>query len=550
METFNYWEFVAGLGIFLLGMNQMETGLKNLAGHSFRNLLQKFTNKPWKGVLTGTFITAVLQSSSLVTLMVLAFLGAGLISLKNTLGVILGANLGTTFTAWIVATLGFKVSIASIALPFIGIGALIYIFFANRQTLKNIGILLLGFGFLFYGIELMKTSIEELANQVDLSQFSDVPTFFFFLAGIGLTALIQSSSATLVILLSALHSGFIGLDQAAAATVGSNIGTTITVIFGAFQGTPDKKRLASFHLLFNLTTGILILPFLHLILNFLQSLAFGKDPLIDLVIFNSFMNLAGILLFYPFLGIIRKWLKRRFVKEKEHLTVYIQNVETSIPEAALKALEKDLDLVYLRVKQFILQVSGNIQESPVQASIWKRVLGHPFEIIQEYNEIKVLEDELTAYHIKLQGESMSELEAKRLTSLMLSLRMMVYAAKAFKGIAQNLKDIEDAERNLPRNLYITIQSKIQDTLEKIDELKAQELKNEQIPDWVKLLESDSEKEIEVIYKEAKSHKTDIPFSTLSNVIKEYIRGLYNLGASVIHAKHPVQAVMDSSEHKA
>jgi phosphate:Na+ symporter len=115
---FDFWMFVAGLGMFLFGMFHLENGLKGLAGNTFKKLLKKFTDKPWKGILTGTFVTAVLQSSSLVTLLVLAFLGGGILSLRNSLGVVLGANLGTTFTAWIVAAIGFKMNIADLSFPF------------------------------------------------------------------------------------------------------------------------------------------------------------------------------------------------------------------------------------------------------------------------------------------------------------------------------------------------------------------------------------------------------------------------------------------------
>ena len=223
-------------------MHQMEAGLNEFSGKTFRRLLQKFTDTPIKGIISGTLVTALLQSSSLVTLMVLAFLGVGIIRFSHAAGVILGANLGTTVTAWLVYSLGFKVDIASFSLPLIGVGALLFILASRYFILKNLGSFLLGFGLLFFGIDLMKGSIESLAENFDFSLYADWGLAVFALIGLILTAIIQSSSATLVILLSAISSGILGLDQAAAATVGANIGTTVTVSLGALGGTPDKKK--------------------------------------------------------------------------------------------------------------------------------------------------------------------------------------------------------------------------------------------------------------------------------------------------------------------
>ena len=147
---FDFWQFFAGIGLFLWGMYQLEFSLKNLAGKSFKNLLQKYTNKDWKGILVGTSITAILQSSSLVSLMLLAFVGAKIIALRSAIGVILGANLGTTFTAWFVAVFGFKFSVTELALPFLGFGSFMFLFFKSRPIIHHIGFRLAFYLFRFY----------------------------------------------------------------------------------------------------------------------------------------------------------------------------------------------------------------------------------------------------------------------------------------------------------------------------------------------------------------------------------------------------------------
>ncbi|NVK50755.1 MAG: Na/Pi symporter [Cyclobacteriaceae bacterium] len=543
----NFWEFLAGLGIFLFGMNQMELGLRELSGKSFRNLIQRFTNKPLKGIVTGTLITSILQSSSLVTLMVLAFLGAGVISLSNALGVILGANLGTTVTAWLVFSLGFKISIASFSLPFIGMGAIISILMGKFRVIRNFGVILVGFGFLFFGIDLMKVSIESLSGTIDFSEFTNYGLIVFLLVGLILTALIQSSSATMVILLSAINSGILALDQAAAAAIGANIGTTITVTLGAIGGTPDKKRLALLHFLFNVITGLAIFFFVPLIVDWIISLEFGQDPLFDLALFNTFLNLTGIILFFPFLKPLTHWLKNRFISKQIPNTRYIQNVDVSIPEAAIQALDKELLILYSKTKNFI-KLTMNLKDGSMKRKgIFEQILRRPVEYLDSYKQLKLIEDEITEYNLKLQKSSIKEDEAKKLVSLMLSVRLMIFAAKDFKDIHHNIREIVNSTRNLPKDFLEKLQKKTEEQILQIDKMVENQEDKIIIPDWMLRNEEEADRMIEGLFEQAKNHKTDIPFSTLSNVAKEFSRGLYNLGAAVIHWRHPINVVLDPTE---
>lgn len=227
--------------MFLFGMYHLESGLQGLAGKSFKRFLKNSTRTKFKGILSGTLVTAILQSSSLVTLLTLAFLSSGIISFQSSLGVVLGANLGTTVTAWLVASLGFKADIAGLSFPFLTIGILSYLFMENRPFLKNIGAFLVGFGLLFLGLDYMKDSIEELANHLDLASYSHFGLWFFLLIGLIITALIQSSSALIVIVLSALNANLIDIYQSTSMVIGASIGTTSTLLLASIKGTPDKK---------------------------------------------------------------------------------------------------------------------------------------------------------------------------------------------------------------------------------------------------------------------------------------------------------------------
>lgn len=542
---FDFWKFFAGIGIFLWGIFQLENAIKALGGNSFRQMLHRFTDAPWKGIIIGAFVTALLQSSSLVTLMVLAFLGAGVLNLKNAIGVVLGANLGTTATAWIVATLGFKFSVESFSLPFLGIGSFLFLIFEDRPNLKNIGAFSIGFGLLFLGLDFMKSSIEAIAQGVDLDIFKGYGAWIFLIVGLVLTAVIQSSSAAIVIVLSTMNAGMIGLTEGAAMVIGANIGTTITLGIGSFGGTADKKRLALSHFLFNLVTGTLVFIFLDWILQFTMKVFSIRDPLMELVLFNTFLNAVGIVLFYPFISHLERLLKKLFKKDEPlGLSKFIKNVSPKLPSVALEALEKEILLAYDSTVNFILNVleNGDLEEN--NNSIWRKILYQPLDLLEEYDRIKKLEDEITKYHILLQEEFLSEREAQKLTSLMLSLRTMVFAAKDIKDVMHNIRDLEDEEDRVVVSLHGKIKSYIMEYLEKLNSYKKLEKTPDSEPNWITENSKQYKTWISDLYADLKSNDLEFPVSTLNNVIKQVISCLDNLGSSVIHWKHQKKEVID------
>lgn len=543
-DVFDFWKFLAGIGIFLWGMHQLELAIKELGGKTFRNMLQNSTNTAWKGILIGTFITAILQSSSLVTLMVLAFLGAGVLNLRNAIGVILGANLGTTVTAWIVAALGFKLSVADFAMPFLGLGSLLYLFAGGRVTIKNIGVFSVGFGLLFLGLDFMKTSIEAVADQVDLSEFHHYGLWIYLLIGIIVTALIQSSSAMVVIILSAMSAGVIELLEGAVLIIGANIGTTITVGIGSLGGAADKKRLALAHFLFNCITGLLVFIFIRPLVTYTMLIFSIKDPLMELVLLNTILNMIGILIFYPFIGGFEKWLRKRFMAdEPKGVSEFIKNVSTKVPNAALAALEKEIQLAFEKTLAFMANIwdGGN---SDNNISIWRRILLQPKDLLQQYKELKVLEDELTQYHLALQEENLSPEEAQRLTSYMLALRTMVYASKDFKDVMHNIQDMKDEDDPIALEYFEKMKTYTFDFFNKLNAFIQQKEFDAVPPDWIGENSRQYKSWISELYNRIKTTQPEFPVSTLTNVIKQVISGLDNLGSSTIHWKLQKKEVID------
>ena len=238
---------LGALGMFLYGMNLMSSGLQKAAGSKLRTLLSRITSNPFKGVLTGFGITSVIQSSSATTVMVVGFVSAGLLTLSQAIGVIMGANIGTTMTAWIISIFGFKADISILAVPLMAVGFILSN--AKRDKMKSIGEFVIGFSLLFLGLSLMKNSIPDLSTTPEVLSFIQgwsgkgfISVLLFLLLGTVMTLILQSSSATIALTLIMLNMGWIHFDMAAAMVLGENIGTTITANIAAAVGNVNAKR--------------------------------------------------------------------------------------------------------------------------------------------------------------------------------------------------------------------------------------------------------------------------------------------------------------------
>lgn len=279
MGILQIFTLLGALGMFLYGMNLMSSGLQKSAGDKLRTLLSAMTSNPFKGVLTGLSITSIIQSSSATTVMVVSFVNAGLLTLAQAIGVIMGANIGTTVTAWLVSWLGFKSDISILAVPLMLFGFLLSN--SKKDKRKNIGELIVGFSLLFLGLSFMKESVPDLGQTPEVLEFVKAwsghgfgSILIFFALGTILTLILQSSSATMAITLIMLSMGWIPFDMACAMVLGENIGTTITANIAAAVGNTQAKRAAMSHTIFNafgvVWALILFTPFLGLIGNIIE----------------------------------------------------------------------------------------------------------------------------------------------------------------------------------------------------------------------------------------------------------------------------------------
>ncbi|QOI98673.1 MAG: Na/Pi cotransporter family protein [Flammeovirgaceae bacterium] len=455
-------ELLAGIGIFLFGMFQLEDSLRQLSGSTFRKLIRRFTSNWFRSVLSGTVATAVLQSSSAVSLMVLAFAGAGILGMESAIGIIIGSNLGTTLTSWIVATMGFKLKIEILALPFIGLGGLGLIVFGKSTRATNISKFLVGFGFLFMGLDYMKTSIDGLAQRYDPSELSHYPGAVFILIGLVLTILVQSSSAAMAIILSSLYSGVITFQLAAYMVIGINIGTTVTIIIGSAGTQTIKKQIALSHLLFNVITALLTILLFPLLINFIQKVIhLENDPVTGIALFHTLFNLIGVTFFLPWIGRFTKLIVRLVPEKKITLTKCLHTLKPDIPEAGIAALKIEIRHLVVEVLRYHLRLLKLTRREPFQSFLKKEdnIRFAESSLDDLYQGIKLLEAEIYTFASGLQMHELRDAEARELNKLLHATRNAVASAKIVKDIRHNLQEAENSGNEEVEKLYKFLKDK-------------------------------------------------------------------------------------------
>ena len=450
-EGFDIWKLLAGLGVFLFGMFLLEESIKGLAGRSFKKFIKDNTSNRIKAILSGALTTSILQSSSAVGLMVLAFVGAGIMMMENAIGVIIGSNVGTTATAWIVATFGFKMNIESFSLPLIGIGGIITIFFGRSVRYSHISKLLVGFGFLFMGLDYMKGSVTEYTANMDITQLPDYGIIVYALFGLVITAIMQSSSASIAIVLTALHANVIDFEAAAAIIIGANVGTTATILMGGIGATQMKKRVAFSHLIFNLITAIIGLALIVPLTILVVKLVGDKDAVIGIALFHTFFNVIGVVLFFPFIGVFSKLLLKLFPDRKLKLTHHLHKLTTEVSDAAVTGIQKEVVHLINNTLKFNLLVLG-IDQKLVFTQRSKRSTKLKFE--EQYENLKLLQAEIFTFSARLQSGELEVEDSNNLNRYLHAARMAMHSAKSMKDIKHNFEAFsnEDNEYIYNQNL--------------------------------------------------------------------------------------------------
>jgi len=340
------WESVGmvlgGVGLFLMGMSLMTDGMRYAAGDSFSRALRKMTGNRFRGVVTGALMTALVQSSTATTMMTLGLVSAGVISFASSVGIIFGANIGTTMTSWLVAMVGLKFKISAFALPLIGVGAAGMI--VGKGAWKYAAQAIAGLALLFIGIEYLQLGMRDLSEHIDPSRFDPESIWgrvVLVLVGMAMTVVMQSSSAAVASTLTALDSGAITIGAAAALVIGQNVGTAVTSAIGAIGATTPAKRTALAHILFNVLTGVvafLIFPvFEHFVFEAADELG-AHDPTAQVAAFHTAFNVLGVALLLPFIHQFSAFVERLIPGRKKEFVGGLTDATLSVPSVAIDAV--------------------------------------------------------------------------------------------------------------------------------------------------------------------------------------------------------------------
>ncbi|MDH5412558.1 MAG: Na/Pi symporter [Flavobacteriaceae bacterium] len=451
----NFKTISAGVAILLFGMIMLEEGFRVFTKGPLQKILKKATDKLYKSITAGALVTAFIQSSSLVSVITISFISAGLITLSGGLGLIFGANIGTTATAWLVAGFGLKINISVLAMPMLVFGVIFS--FQKAISLKGLGNVLAGLGFFFLGIHYMKDGFDVFKEQIDLTQYA-LPGYLgvIIYTGIGIiiTTILQSSSATLALILTALSAGQIEYENALALAIGSNVGTTITAILGALSSNVSGKRLAGAHLVFNVVTGIVAIIFIFPLargVNFLSDL-FGihtTDFTLKLAMFHSIFNIVGVLLMIPLIGKLEKLLLKVF-KEKVDKDIdepkYLNESVLEFPASTISALIMESKYLYKNAIFEIVAHGLNIHRDDIKSDQKiKKIIKKSTEDMQidvenlYYRKVKSIYGEILKYASTAQKNmKLSEGQNNKITDIKIANRKMVEIIKDVRELNKNI----------------------------------------------------------------------------------------------------------------
>lgn len=458
------FKLLAGVGLFLFAMYLIEESLKNLSGRNFKLFLQRITKNKIGAVTGGALVTGILQSSSMVSIMVLAFVEAGVFTMKNALAIILGANLGTTLDSWLVATLGFKTNIEVVAYPTVFIGGFLLILFGKRNAIKYISFFLLGFGLLFISLAFMKTAMELQVKAFDFAEYKNMPTIVFLGIGFLITLLVQSSSVTMALTLTALHVGAINFPSAAAIVLGSETGTTIKLLLSGIGGTAAKKRVVLGNLIFNVVLTIIAFILLKPILLVIADVLKITNPLIGLVTFSTMINLLSIILFLPFLDAFVKILELFFKKTNATNAAFIGNANINEPQTALDLFKRETRFFIYNAMIFNLEELEVANQSLESQEEFNKINNEKKYLIktaaEKYEFLKLVQGELQVFYISLR-KKVSPQQYAELNQLVSAVRSCMYAVKCIKDLKNNISNLNNSSKDIKYNLLITRKKQIE-----------------------------------------------------------------------------------------
>lgn len=460
----------------------LEEGFKAFVEGPLQKLLRKITNKFYKSLGLGFLVTAILQSSSLISVITISFLSAGLLELYAGIGIIFGANLGTTATAWLVAVFGLKIKVSALAMPMLAFGILFVL--QKSKTLKGIGYVLAGLGFFFLGIHYMKQGFDVYQDNINLAAYA-MPGFWglmlYTLIGVLITLILQSSSAAMALILTALATAQITYGNSLALAIGANIGTTITAILGSLSANVAGKRLAGAHFLFNMVTGLIALVFITQLGQLVDYMAnetgvSAGNYALKLSIFHTIFNLIGVLVMIPFIRPLVRLLNRIF-KEKEEtenieLPKYLNESTLAYPQTAYESLLNESKRLFEKATFTIVSHGLNLHRTDIKGEekLKKVIKKSKKELdidVEEmyYRKVKTIYSKIIKYATLSQSKfSLSSEAMESFTKIKLANRNMVEIIKDIRGLRNNVNKYMTSDNQYIQKEYDSLRAKVSKVL--------------------------------------------------------------------------------------
>jgi phosphate:Na+ symporter len=499
----NFKTVAAGVALLLFGMGMLEEGFKVFTKGPLQNILKKSTDKLYRSITAGAVVTAIIQSSSLVSVITISFISAGLLSLSGGLGLMFGANIGSTATAWLVAGFGLKIDIAASAMPMIIFGLIFT--FQKKENLKGTGNVLAGLGFFFLGIYFMKAGFAVFNTQINLTEYAVLGfkgVLLYTGIGIVITVVLQSSTASLVLVLTALAAGQIEYKNALALAIGANIGTTVTAVLGALNSNIAGKRLAAAHLIFNVLTGVvalaLIYPLAKLVNNIADLVNISEtDYTLKLALFHTIFNILGVIIMVPFIKKLEIFLLKLF-KENKNKEIdepkYLNEAILKFPGTLISSLSKESIDLYKNTIFEIVAHSLNIHRNQITSNEKiKKIIQDSSEQMHVdidqlyYNKVKNIYGQIINFAAKGQENlKLTNDQNKQLTHIKVANRTMVQIINDAKGLAKNVAIFSNSNNEHIKKEYDKFRKKVVEVLRVIHLFRTNEKKEEHYQQLIKL----------------------------------------------------------------
>ncbi len=543
---YDKWKLLAGVAIFILGMQFLAQALRALTGREAKLFLRKQTVRPVTAIMGGALVTGLVQSSSIVNLIVLGLVGAGTIPMANALAVTLGTNIGSTLNTWIIASVGFSLEIEAFALPFIAVAGIMRVMFPEKSRAYHWLDCLLGLGFLFYGLDVMSMGMEHSIQGLEPEYFSNLPIFLYPIIGLIITTLTQSSAATVALVLSALNAKAIDLHVATAIVLGAEVGTTIKLVIASAGKEATVKRVALGNIIFNIVTLIVIFVFLTPVNHFITSVIGITEPLLALATFQTLTNVVSILLFFPLLGRMARFLNGRF-KEHSQQTLYIHKVPAEDEELAITALEQETTYFLKIIIQYCLGVFD--KENLKQLNSTMSEAFSELRNSDRYQFIKQLHGDMYTYAVTLQNATISQEQVILLSRLVTAARNGMYAAKSIKDAESDITQLRNSGNDVKYQFYIeskeTASLLLEQFSKQLEKGAGKELQFAGLVEIYRTISDGYNGRLQKLYNNTSmSQLSDIEVSTIINFNRE----IYSAFKSLVFALKELQLTGDEAKY--